>query len=149
MGTVLLFQVNSSPIRLWSPDSRYALFFRDIRCLTAEQAVDQILGVATEYSSGFAVDQFPADGLMGMAFPSLSAYPADPVFQSLVSQNQMDESVFSFKLATSGSELYLGGANSALYTGGFTYTPVTNQVSRGFGVFSTISDIDRSGFLGS
>ena len=117
METVLLLQANSSPIRFLSPDSRYArLFSRRIRCLTAEQAVDQTLGVATTYSSSFEISQFPADGLMGMGFPSISVYPATPFFQSLVSQGQTDQSVFSFKLATSGSELYLGGANSALYT---------------------------------
>jgi hypothetical protein len=149
MVLLVLFQGNSTPIRLRSPDSRYARFFRDIRCLTAEQAVDQTLGVATEYSSSFVVDQFPPDGLMGLAFQSVSIYNATPVFESIVSEGQTDEPVFSFKLATSGSELYLGGANSTLYTGDFAYTPVTQQVSCGSGVFSTVSDIDQSGLLAS
>jgi cathepsin D len=109
----------------------------------------QTFGVATEYPSSLAVDQFPPDGVMGMAFPSLSVYPANPFFQTLINEGAVDKGAFSFKLATSGSALFLGGADSALYAGSFTYAPVTQQVSCGFGVFSTISDIDRSGFLAS
>ena len=123
-------------------------FVLDISCLTVRQATDQTLGVATEYSSSLAVGQFPPDGILGLAFESISAYPASPVFQSLVSDDQATEAAFSFKLATSGSELYLGGANTDLYTGDFSYAPVTNQVSCRSGVSSTITDIDWSGFLG-
>ena len=66
---------------------------------------------------------------MGMAFQSISVYRASPLFQTLVSEGQVTDPIFSFKLASSGAELYIGGANSELYTGGFTYTPVTQQVS--------------------
>ena len=66
---------------------------------------------------------------MGMAFQSVSKYGADSVFQTLVSQGAVPEPVFAFKLASSGSELRVGGVNSALYKGSFTYTPVTQQVS--------------------
>lgn len=117
--------------------------------LTIEQALNQTFGVATAYSSSLAVDKSPPDGLMGMGFQSLSTYNASPVFQSIVSQGQADAPVFSFKLATNGSELYLGGANSALYTGGFTYTPVTQQVSCALGMISANTNIDWQGFLAS
>ena len=66
---------------------------------------------------------------MGMAFQSLSSYGASPVFQTLVSEGQVSDSVFSFKLSSSGAELYIGGSDSSLYTGSFAYTPVTKQVS--------------------
>ncbi|KAH0838836.1 aspartic peptidase domain-containing protein [Lanmaoa asiatica] len=88
------------------------------------KAVTQTLGVATHYSAGFNISEFPADGIMGMAYESLSNYPARPVFQSLVAQNRGLASVFSFKLAAVESELYLGGANPDLYTGSFSYVPV-------------------------
>jgi cathepsin D len=86
------------------------------------------LGAATEYSSGFASDQFPADGLMGMAFQSISDYNAPPLFQTLISEGAVTSPVFGFKFATSGSELFLGGTDSALYTGDFTWVPLTNEV---------------------
>ncbi|KDQ50162.1 hypothetical protein JAAARDRAFT_186508 [Jaapia argillacea MUCL 33604] len=90
-------------------------------------ATSQRLGAATQYSNGFSKDQFPADGLLGMAFQSISDYNASPVFQSFTSQNQASSPIFAFKLADSGSELYVGGTNSRLYSGSITYTPVTQQ----------------------
>ncbi|KAH9019322.1 acid protease [Lactarius deliciosus] len=101
--------------------------YTDTVTLAGFKATRQRLGAATTYSSGFQSDQFPADGLLGMAYTSLSIYGASPVFQSLVSQGQVSAPVFSFYLAESGSELYIGGTNQDLYTGSFTYMPVTTQ----------------------
>lgn len=64
---------------------------------------------------------------MGMGFQSISDYNAPPVFQTLVSEGQTTSGVFAFKLASSGSELTIGGLNSALYTGTPAYTPVTQE----------------------
>lgn len=64
---------------------------------------------------------------MGMGYQSISHYNAPPVFQTLVAQGQVMSPVFSFKLSSSGSELLLGGTNSDLYTGGFTYSPITTE----------------------
>jgi cathepsin D len=93
-------------------------------------AVSQAIGVADAYSTGFATPRFPADGLLGMGFQSISDYQAPPVFQSLYAQGQLDQPVFAFKLATTGSELSIGAINHALHTGAITYTPVTQAVSR-------------------
>jgi Eukaryotic aspartyl protease len=65
---------------------------------------------------------------MGMAFQSISNYNASPLFQTLISEGAVTAPVFGFKLATSGSELVLGGTNSALYTGDFTWVPLTHNV---------------------
>lgn len=48
-------------------------------------------------------------------------------FNTLFSERVVANNYFSFKLATSGSELYLGGADSSQYTGAITYTSVTSQ----------------------
>jgi hypothetical protein len=93
------------------------------------QATKQRLGVATAYSSSFDIDNFPPDGLMGMAYQSISVYRSPPVFQSLVALKQVSSPVFSFKLSTSGAELFLDGTDSSWYTGSFTYVPVTTQVT--------------------
>ncbi|KAA1475522.1 acid protease [Dentipellis sp. KUC8613] len=99
--------------------------YQDTVSIAGLTATKQTLGASTSYSTGFASDQFPADGLMGMAFESLSDYKANPPFQSFIAQGQVTDSVFGFKFAESGSELYLGGTNSDLYTGSFTWVPVT------------------------
>ncbi|KAG1799383.1 aspartic peptidase domain-containing protein [Suillus plorans] len=101
--------------------------YTDTVSLAGYNANAQTLGVASFYSYGFSSENFGADGLMGMGFESISAYGANSVFQTLVSQGAVPEPVFAFKLASSGSELYVGGVNSALYRDPFTYTPVTKQ----------------------
>ena len=65
---------------------------------------------------------------MGMGFRSISVYNASPVFQTFVDNDAVTSPVFAFKLADSGSELYLGGVNNALYTGDFTWLPITTSV---------------------
>lgn len=85
----------------------------------------QTLGDATEYSSSFVTG--PSDGLMGMAWPQLSSYPATSYIFNLYDEGQLSQGAFSFKLASSGSELYIGGQDSSLYTGSFSYTPVTEE----------------------
>lgn len=94
------------------------------------QATDQTLGAAATYPSAFQIEHFPADGLLGMGFESISSYGASPVFQTLVSQGQVSDPVFSFYLAKSDSELFIGGANEGRYTGSFTYMSVTTQVGK-------------------
>lgn len=63
-----------------------------------------------------------------MGYQGISVYNSPPVFASFVAQGQTTQPVFAFKLAQKGSELYLGGVNSKLYTGSFTYVPVSVQV---------------------
>ncbi|KAH8997777.1 acid protease [Lactarius hatsudake] len=103
--------------------------YTDTVTLAGFTATRQRLGAATTYPITFQSVLFPADGLLGMAYQSLSKYGpgASPVFQSLVSQDQVSAPVFSFYLAESGSELYVGGTNQNHFTGSFTYVPVTTQ----------------------
>jgi cathepsin D len=65
---------------------------------------------------------------MGLAFQPISKFNASPVFQTLISEGVLTSPIFGFKLATSGSELFLGGTNSNLYTGDFAWVYLTNQV---------------------
>ncbi|KAH9958948.1 acid protease [Russula dissimulans] len=96
----------------------------EIAGLTADS---QTLGAADQYSTGFNIDNFPPDGLMGMGFQSISDYNASPPFQSLISEGAVSDPVFGFKLSDSGAELFLGGVNNALYTGDFAWLTLTNE----------------------
>ncbi|KAH7906840.1 acid protease [Hygrophoropsis aurantiaca] len=101
--------------------------YSDTVTIAGLTAVKQTLGAASTYSTGFEISSFPADGLMGMGFPQISDFNANPFFQTLVADGVVTEAVFSFKLARSGSELFLGGTNTDLYTGDFTFVPVTTE----------------------
>lgn len=91
------------------------------------EAQNQTLAVASSYTPDFSTALLPADGVLGLAFPSVSRLNAPPLVQSLVDQHQISSPVFAFKFAEDGAELTLGGANSALYTGGVTYVPVETE----------------------
>ncbi|KAI0032960.1 acid protease [Vararia minispora EC-137] len=101
--------------------------YTDTVAIAGLTATGQALGVAATYSTGFQSSQFPADGLMGMAFKSISDYNANPFFQTLIANNAVSESAFSFKLSQSGAQLYLGGADTSQYTGDFTFVPVDQE----------------------
>ncbi|KAJ7591279.1 acid protease [Mycena floridula] len=88
-------------------------------------ATNQSVGSSTQYSPGFAIDQFPPDGLLGLAFLEIAQFGLDPLFESLVAQKQTKDSVFAFKLSESGASLSLGGVDPNLFTGQFTQNPVT------------------------
>lgn len=62
-----------------------------------------------------------------MAYESISNIGESPFFNTLYSEGKFTANEFAFSLGTSGSQLYLGGINSAKYTGSITYTPVTSQ----------------------
>ncbi|KAI8984815.1 acid protease [Trametes punicea] len=89
-------------------------------------ASDVVVGVGAKYSDALKEAEFPADGILGMAFPSVSFYNADPFFTKLIQQKQIRDAVFAFRLADH-PELALGGVNTDLFTGAVTYTPVTHE----------------------
>ena len=70
------------------------------------------------------------DGIMGLAFDSISVGHATPVWYNLVSQGLVTDQVFAFYLSTaSGSdgELVFGGVDPAHYSGDFEFVALTNQ----------------------
>ena len=67
------------------------------------------------------------DGILGLAYPSLSSMRRTPFVNTAKAQGTLRTAEFAFKLAQSGSELFLGGSNSALYSGNFESHSVTGQ----------------------
>ena len=68
-----------------------------------------------------------ADGILGLAFPSLSSIHAPPFVNSAKDQGAIKDSVFGFKIAKSSSELYIGGTDSSMYTGDLEYHDVVGN----------------------
>ncbi|KAH9946986.1 acid protease [Amylocystis lapponica] len=86
-------------------------------------ATSQYFAPVTTLSSSFAND--PIDGILGLAYQSISSIGKPPFFNTAFSQGSAKNNVFGFKLAKSGSELYLGGTDTSLYSG----TPEYHAVS--------------------
>jgi len=88
--------------------------------------------ITAEPGITFLAAQF--DGILGLAFDSISVDHVTPVWYNLVAQNLVTSPVFAFWLNRDpnapngqGGELILGGTDPNHYTGGFTYTKITNQ----------------------
>lgn len=101
--------------------------YTDIVSIAGLSAKGQVVGVASEYSTGFSISMFVPDGLLGLGFQSVSKYNATPFFMNLISQGIVTNPVFGVRLANEGSELFLGGTNRELYQGNFTYVSVTKE----------------------
>ncbi|KAI0050652.1 acid protease [Auriscalpium vulgare] len=99
--------------------------YSDTVSIAGLTATGQTFGSAKTYSTGFESSEFPADGLLGMAFELLSDYNANPLFQSLIAAGKVADASFGFYFAASGSELFIGGVNDELYSGNFTTVNVT------------------------
>jgi phytepsin len=74
------------------------------------------------------------DGVLGLAFDSISVDHVTPVWYNLLNQSLVSEPVFAFWLNRdpnskpgNGGELVLGGVDTNHYTGDIHYVPVTNQ----------------------
>ncbi|KAH8987990.1 acid protease [Lactarius hatsudake] len=101
--------------------------YTDDVTISGYTAKNQTFGVATHFAGVFSADFFLPDGLVGLAFPSISPYQATPFFLTLAAQGSLPSNTFGFYLANEGSELFLGGTNNKLHDGDFTYVPVTKE----------------------
>lgn len=70
------------------------------------------------------------DGILGMAFDTISVNHITPVFQNMVAQGKLPNAVFGFWLDrnlnnSNGGELLLGGTDTSHYVGPLNYVPLS------------------------
>jgi cathepsin D len=70
------------------------------------------------------------NSILGLAFPAISNLNQNPFFNTAAEEGAVKSSEFGFYLASSGSELFLGGTNSEHYSGDLEYHDV--DTSTGF-----------------
>jgi len=76
----------------------------------------------------FAFGKF--DGILGLAYDTISVNRITPPFFEMVNQKLVDQPVFSFRLGSSeddGGEAVFGGIDPSHYTGKITYVPVRRK----------------------
>lgn len=125
-STSSLVQGKTLNIRYGDGSSTVGTVYTDTVSIGGLSASSQALGAATGMSSDFQSD--PYDGLLGMAYGSISTMGVPPLFETLVNQGRVAKPQFSTYLAGSGSELFLGGMNSGWFVAGSTrFYPVISQ----------------------
>ncbi|KIM29549.1 hypothetical protein M408DRAFT_15890 [Serendipita vermifera MAFF 305830] len=76
----------------------------------------------------FAFGKF--DGILGLAYDTISVNHITPPFYNAIDQGLLSEPVFTFRLGSSeedGGEAVFGGIDSSHYTGKITYVPVRRK----------------------
>ncbi|TFY67566.1 hypothetical protein EVJ58_g1536 [Rhodofomes roseus] len=85
----------------------------------------QYFSPVTTLSSSFAGD--PIDGILGMAYQKISNLAQPPFINQAKTQGSISSASFGMKLASSGSELYIGGTDTSLYKGAPEFHAVTGS----------------------
>lgn len=76
----------------------------------------------------FAFGKF--DGILGLAYDTISVNHITPPFYNAIDQGLLNEPIFTFRLGSSeedGGEAVFGGIDSNHYTGSITYVPVRRK----------------------
>ncbi|XP_058383375.1 pepsin II-2/3-like [Diceros bicornis minor] len=90
---------------------------------------NQIFGLS-EKEPSLSLLLAPFDGILGLAYPSISASDATPVFDNIWDQGLISEDLFSVYLSSddeSGSVVIFGGIDSSYYTGSLHWVPVSEE----------------------
>ncbi|XP_045710684.1 pepsin A [Phyllostomus hastatus] len=90
---------------------------------------NQIFGLS-ETEPGSFLYYAPFDGILGLAYPSIAASGATPVFDNIWDQGLISQDLFSVYLSSndqSGSVVMFGGIDSSYYTGNLNWVPLSSE----------------------
>lgn len=88
-------------------------------------SVLNVLGLGETLSEDF--DDAPFDGIMGLAYPSLSVIGQPPPFSNMLTEGLVEQPLFSFWQSGLEGELVLGAIDHGKYYGPLGYSPVVEQ----------------------
>jgi len=107
--------------------------------LIGPQGVDDLhVGPFTVYNQTFAMiknedgsvfDQVPFEGILGLAFPAMSANKVRPFFDTVIDQKGLEHNEFAVyfsKDTPSANAIFWGGVDNRFFNGPIEYFPVTD-----------------------
>ncbi|KAG5837780.1 hypothetical protein ANANG_G00216320 [Anguilla anguilla] len=89
---------------------------------------NQIFGLSQTEAAFMAY--MAADGILGLAYPSISSSSAMPVFDNMMKQGLVSQDLFSVYLSSggqAGSEVVFGGVDPSHYTGSISWIPLSSE----------------------
>ncbi|KAJ1166652.1 hypothetical protein NDU88_007051 [Pleurodeles waltl] len=90
---------------------------------------NQIFGLST-MEPGSTFDNVPFDGILGLAYPSVSSSGAMPVFDNMMKEGLVSQKMFSVYLSKTegpGSVVTFGDTDPSYYTGNINWIPLTSE----------------------
>jgi len=121
-GRPFYIQYGSGPVSGYLGEDVVTMAGLEVQNITFAEITDPSgLGLA------YLIGSF--DGILGLAFSTISVDDLQPVFLAMVQQGVVDKPIFSFYLETTGNngELTIGGADPSHYTGDVSYVPLTSE----------------------
>jgi len=118
-GSVFNIQYGSGPVAGFMSEDSVILGGQTVKSVLFAEITDVSgLGLA------FKIGKF--DGILGLAFPTISVNHVPVVFDMMIKQGLVDEPVFTFYLSSDGSDgsMDIGGIDTNHYTGEINYVPL-------------------------
>eukprot|EP00300_Choanocystis_sp_HF-7_P027151 c32221_g1_i1.p1 GENE.c32221_g1_i1~~c32221_g1_i1.p1 ORF type:complete len:405 (+),score=95.71 c32221_g1_i1:48-1217(+) len=122
-GTQFRIEYGSGPVAGFLSDDAVTAGNLTVSRQTFAEITD-VSGLGAAYALG------KFDGILGLAFKSISVDGITPFFEELVNEHQLDEPVFSFELGKVDGEvgeLVIGGIDYNKFEGDLQYVPLSNE----------------------
>ncbi|XP_049747803.1 pepsin F-like [Elephas maximus indicus] len=138
------FQFLGQPISLtYGTGSMKGFLVRDTVQVAGLAVVTQEFGLSIQEPGSF-MNSAPFDGILGLAYPTISVHGTMPFFDNLWNQGLISQGLFAFYLTAQedkGSVVMFGGVDPAYYKGELNWVPVTRPFFWQF----TIDSISMNG----
>uniref|UniRef100_A0A3B4YBL9 pepsin A n=2 Tax=Seriola lalandi dorsalis TaxID=1841481 RepID=A0A3B4YBL9_SERLL len=129
-STSSTYKYNGTPLNIqYGTGSMTGFLAYDTVTVGGLAVTNQIIGLSK--SEAPFMQYMRADGILGLAYPRLSASGATPVFDNMMKEGLVSQDLFSVYLSSNseqGSVVTFGGIDSNHYYGSITWIPLSNEL---------------------
>ncbi|KAG8008738.1 Pepsin A [Nibea albiflora] len=124
------YKHDGSPLRIrYGTGSMTGILGYDTVTVGGIAVQNQIFGLSQTEAT--FMQYMRADGILGLAYPQLSASGATPVFDNMMKEGLVNQDMFSFYLSSKpqkGSVVTFGGVDTNHYTGSISWIPLSSEL---------------------
>ncbi|KPP65830.1 pepsin A-like [Scleropages formosus] len=123
------FKATSTPLSIqYGTGSMTGVLGYDTVQVGGYTITNQIFGLSK--TEALFMEYMQADGILGLAFPSISSSGATPVFDNMMNEGLLSQDLFSVYLSSNSeteSAVIFGGIDPSYYTGNIYWIPLTSD----------------------